>query len=72
MGRGKPCPYVPNVPYDFAKATNPIAAPTNFYIKRNNIPGRFTDYFPSSGSIRNMEIVFNEYLGMLWGKMGGN
>jgi uncharacterized SAM-binding protein YcdF (DUF218 family) len=50
----------------------PIAAPTNFYIKRNNIPKRFSHYFPSSGSICNMEIVFNEYLGMLWGKMGGN
>ena len=51
---------------------HPIAAPTNFYIKRNNIPGHFTDYFPSSGSIRSMEIVVNEYLGVLWAKMGGN
>ena len=51
---------------------HPIAAPTNFYLKRNNIPKRFTGYFPSSGSIRNMEIVFNEYLGVLWAKMGGN
>ena len=50
----------------------PIAAPTNFYSRRNKIPLRFIDYFPSSGSIRNMEMVCNEYLGMLWGRMGGN
>jgi uncharacterized SAM-binding protein YcdF (DUF218 family) len=51
---------------------NPIPAPTNFIIKKNNIPGDYTDYFPSTGNIRSMEIVFQEYLGMLWAKMGGN
>jgi len=51
---------------------NPIAAPTNFIIRKNNIPGSYTDYFPSSGNIRNMEIVIQEYMGMLWAKMGGN
>lgn len=50
----------------------PIAAPTNFYIKINNIPKRYLDYFPSSLNIHYMEMVFNEYLGMLWVKMGGN
>jgi len=51
---------------------NPFPAPTNFIIRKNNIPGRFTDYFPSSGNIRNMEIVIQEYLGMLWAKIGGD
>ena len=32
----------------------------------------YTDYFPSSGNIRFMEIAFQEYLGMLWAKIGGN
>ena len=50
----------------------PISAPTNFIIRKNNIPGSYTDYFPSTGNIRSMEIVFQEYLGMLWAKMGGN
>jgi uncharacterized SAM-binding protein YcdF (DUF218 family) len=51
---------------------NPIPAPTNFNIKHNNIPKNYTDYFPSSRNIRYMEIAFQEYLGMLWAKMGGN
>jgi len=51
---------------------NPIAAPTNFNIRKNNISGSYTDYFPSPGNIRFMEIVFQEYLGMLWAKMGGD
>ena len=50
----------------------PIPAPTNFNIRLNNIPKNYTDYFPSSGNIRYMEIVFQEYLGVLWTKMGGN
>jgi len=51
---------------------NPIPAPTNFNIRKNNIPKSYTYYFPSSGNIRYMEIVFQEYLGVLWAKMGGN
>jgi len=50
----------------------PIPAPTNFIIRKNNLPGSYTDYFPSSGNIRNMEIVIQEFLGMLWAKMGGD
>jgi len=50
----------------------PIPAPTNFNIRKNNIPKSYTDYFPSSGNIRFMEIVFLEYLGMFWARMGGN
>ena len=50
----------------------PIPAPTNFIIRKNNIPGSYAYYFPSSGNIRNMEIVIQEYLGMVWAKMGGN
>ena len=50
----------------------PIPAPTNFIIRKNNIPHSYTYYFPSSGNIRNMEIVIQEYLGMLWAKMGGD
>ncbi|MEI7424256.1 MAG: ElyC/SanA/YdcF family protein [Prolixibacteraceae bacterium] len=65
--------HMPRAMMHFSNAgLHPIAAPTNFYIKRNNIPKRFTYYFPSSSSIRDMEIVFNEYLGLLWAKMGGN
>ncbi|MDP3684448.1 MAG: ElyC/SanA/YdcF family protein, partial [Ignavibacteria bacterium] len=51
---------------------NPIPAPTNFNIRENNTPNSYTDIFPSSGNIRYMEIVFLEYLGMLWAKLGGN
>lgn len=51
---------------------NPIPAPTNFNIRHNNISHNYTDFFPSSGNIRYMEIVFQEYLGMIWAKMGGN
>jgi len=51
---------------------NPIPAPTNFNIRKNNIPKSYTNYFPSSGNIRYMEIVFLEYLGMIWAWIGGN
>ena len=51
---------------------NPTPSPTDFNIKKNNIPSSYKDYFPSSKNIRWMEIVFNEYLGMLWAQMGGN
>jgi len=51
---------------------NPIPAPTNFNIRENNIPNSYTDFFPSSGNIRYMEIASQEYLGMLWAKMGGD
>ncbi len=51
---------------------NPIPVPTNFIIRKNNVPGSCTDYFPSSGNIHNMEIVIQEYLGMLWAKIGGD
>jgi len=64
---------MPRAVMHFRKAgLNPIPAPTNFIIRKNNIPGSYTDYFPSSGNIRNMEIVIQEYLGMLWAKIGGN
>ena len=43
----------------------PIPVPTNFIIRKNNIPHSYTYYFPSTGNIRSMEIVFQEYLGML-------
>ena len=51
---------------------NPIPAPTNFIIRKNNIPHSYTYYFPSSQNIRNMEIVIQEYLGMIWAKIGGD
>ncbi len=50
----------------------PIPAPTNYNIRKNNIPKSYTDYFPSSGNIHFMEIVFLEYIGIFWAKMGGN
>lgn len=51
---------------------NPIPAPTNYNIRINNIPKSYTYYFPSTGNIRCMEIVFLEYIGILWAKLGGN
>lgn len=50
----------------------PIPAPTNFMLKKNSIPSSYADYFPGSDNIRFMEIVFNEYLGMLWAFLGGD
>ncbi|MCK9414436.1 MAG: YdcF family protein [Prolixibacteraceae bacterium] len=51
---------------------NPIPSPANFNIRKNSLSGSYLKYFPSSDNIRFMEIVFQEYLGMLWAKMGGN
>jgi len=50
----------------------PIPAPANFTIRKNYIPRSYTEYFPGSHNIRFMEIVFQEYLGMLWATMGGD
>lgn len=50
----------------------PIPAPANFMIRKNSIPRSYTEYFPGSHNIRFMEIVFQEYLGMLWATMGGD
>lgn len=51
---------------------NPIPVPTNFNIKKNSTPMGLTEYFPSNGKIRFMEIVCQEYLGLLWANLGGN
>jgi uncharacterized SAM-binding protein YcdF (DUF218 family) len=50
----------------------PIAAPTNFMIKKNKVVKKYYQYFPSSENIKFMEIVFHEYLGMMWAKLGGD
>ena len=50
----------------------PIPVPTNFMLRKNLIPGSLTDYLPGSHNIRFMEIVFQEYLGILWAKLGGD
>ena len=50
----------------------PIPAPANFMIRKNSIHRIYSDYFPGSYNIRFMEIVFQEYLGMLWATMRGN
>ena len=50
----------------------PIPMPTNFTIRKNNLPNNYTSYFPASQNIRIMEVVLNEYLGMLWAMMGGD
>ena len=65
--------HIPRAVMHFRRAgLNPIPAPTNFNIKKNNIPKRYTDYFPSSVNIKLMEIASTEYLGMLWAKIGGD
>jgi len=48
----------------------PIPAPTDHAMKRRQgtHPGVF---FPSSGKIRNAELVFYEYLGLAWAKLRG-
>jgi uncharacterized SAM-binding protein YcdF (DUF218 family) len=51
---------------------HPIPAPSNFRLRINNIPKQFYHYFPSSQNIYFMEIVFHEYLGLLWMRMGGD
>lgn len=51
---------------------NPAPAPTNFNIRKNSLAKDYTYFLPSTGNIQYMEIVFQEYLGMLWAKMGGN
>lgn len=50
----------------------PIPVPTNFVLRKNLIPGSLTDYLPGSHNIRFMEIVFQEYLGILWALLGGD
>ena len=65
--------HLPRAVMHFRRAgLNPIPAPTNFNIKKNNIPRRYTGYFPSSGNIKLIEIASQEYLGMLWAKIGGD
>lgn len=65
--------HMPRAVMHFRKVgLKPIPAPANFSIRINNIPGNYTDYFPSNDHIRCMEIVFHEYLGMLWAKIGGD
>ena len=51
---------------------NPIPAPCNFRIRKNDIPKTFYYFLPSSQNITYSEILFHEYLGLLWAKLGGN
>jgi len=65
--------HMPRSMMHFSKAgLQPIPAPANFILKKNNIAKGLGYYFPASENIRFMEIVFHEYLGMLWAKMGGD
>ncbi|MBW1946021.1 MAG: YdcF family protein, partial [Deltaproteobacteria bacterium] len=47
---------------------DPIPAPTEHLVKeRKNVsPGMF---FPGASNLRKVERAFNEYLGLVWGKM---
>lgn len=59
--------------YHFKKAgLNPIPAPCNLRIKKNDIPKTLSYYLPSSQNITYTEILFHEYLGLLWAKLGGD
>ncbi len=65
--------HMPRALYHFREAgLNPIPAPTNFRIRKNDIPKKFTYYLPSSQNIAYSEIIFHEYLGLLWAKLGGD
>lgn len=65
--------HMPRALYHFRKAgLSPIPAPCNFRIKKNDIPKTFSYYLPSSQNITYSEILFHEYLGLLWAKLGGD
>lgn len=65
--------HMPRALYHFRKANlNPIPAPTNYRIRKNDISKTFTYYLPSSQNIAYSEIIFHEYLGLLWAKLGGD
>lgn len=65
--------HMPRAMYHFKKAgLNPIPAPCNLRIKKNDIPKTLSYYLPSSQNITYTEILFHEYLGLLWAKLGGD
>ena len=65
--------HMPRALYHFNRiGLHPTPAPTNFLIKKNSNPKRFSDFLPSSHYIRFMEICIQEYVGIIWGKIGGN
>ena len=47
----------------------PIAAPTDFHALW--APLQITDFFPQAGVLANTEGAFYEYLGIVWGWVGG-
>ena len=50
----------------------PIPAPAAYLVKYSEVPKSVWFYMPSSENIRNMEVVFHEYLGLWWAKLGGD
>ena len=65
--------HMPRAIMHFKKAgLKPIPAPINFVIKKKLVLSSYTDYFPGSQNIRFMEIVIQEYLGILWAIIGGD
>jgi len=43
--------------------TNPISAPADFKIKGNY---KFLDFFPNAQNLKNTDLAFHEYFGILW------
>ena len=65
--------HMPRTLCHFRKAgMNPIPAPVNFRIRKNDVHPQITHYFPSSKNIYYMEILFHEYLGWMWAHLGGD
>jgi uncharacterized SAM-binding protein YcdF (DUF218 family) len=65
--------HMPRSMWHFRKAgLQPIPAPAGYLVKYTDVPKGLSYYMPSSENIRNMEIVFHEYLGILWARIGGD
>lgn len=64
--------HMPRAMLHFRKAgLQPIPAPAAYMIKNSRVPKELSAYRPASVNIRNMEIVFHEYMGIYWAKLGG-
>ena len=61
--------HMPRSVYLFKKAgLNPMAAPTNFRVKKSDNINRWF-WVPSSGNIAKTEAVVHELLGLLWARL---
>ncbi|MDZ7696574.1 MAG: ElyC/SanA/YdcF family protein [Deltaproteobacteria bacterium] len=54
-----------------AQGLEPIAAPTEYMVKKREGGLRPGDFFPSAGALEKAERAIHEYLGLLWSKIRG-